>query len=169
MILLSNDGSPASRSTDFGVRYQDGILTLEYIASDSDLFCPYTRNNEPLYEGCVVEFFLAEKGDRGSYLEFEFSPCGAIFCGRIIYDGSPHLTLLDTDSVIDCSIDTTSDGYKVRANISVDFDIDAALFNAYRIERKDSSSPYELFALFPTKCATFHKPEFMQPLKDYLE
>ncbi len=168
MIFVRNDGAQAARRTDFDISYGDGALTVTYTADNSELFCPYSKDNEPLYEGCVVELFLAEKGDRDSYLEYEFSPCGAVFCGRITYDGAPHLELLPVESITHCDIEAYGSGYRVKARITVDIDIDCALFNAYRIECKEGDTEQELFALFPTKCATFHRPEFMRPLRQYL-
>lgn len=168
MELKNNDGSKASYFTSLQLEYRHGVLYVVFQAKNSHLYCPYNHDNMPLYEGCAVELFLAEKGEKNSYLEYEFSPNGAVFCGRINYDGKPNLTMLPTDG-ISCTASVKDNEYVINAAIDVDIDMEKALFNAYRIECSKKDEQQKLMALFPTERSTFHVPEKMRKLSDVLQ
>ena len=168
MELKNNDGSKASYPTSLQLEYRQGILHVVFEAKNSELYCPYNHDNQPLYEGCAVELFLAEKGDRNSYIEYEFSPNGAVFCGRIDYDKKPNLTMLPTDG-ISCTASVKGNEYIINAAIAVEMDKEKALFNAYRIECSKKDEPQKLMALYPTESKTFHVPERMRKISDVLQ
>lgn len=167
-LLSANSGGKADRRCVFRTGREEGGIYVIYEAQDSYFFTPYSKDNEPLYDGSVVELFLAEKGNACDYAEYEFAPNGAVFCGRINHDGKANLTLTDT-AAVKSTVTRIGGGYRVEAHIKTDIDFGKALFNAYRIERKCEGAPYELYALFPTECETFHVPDKMRLYSEYAE
>lgn len=63
--------------------WDNSRLYLAFQCRDRDLHSPYTRRDEPLYEGEVVEAFLQPGPDPRCYFEFEVSPAGVLFDARV--------------------------------------------------------------------------------------
>lgn len=83
--FFANDGGAADRKTTLEITCEEGGLRLKYCAEDSCFYSPFAKDNEPLYDGCAVEIFLAEDGDANAYTEYEFSPYGLRWKGRITH------------------------------------------------------------------------------------
>ena len=108
-----------------------------------------------------MEIFLAEDGDANAYTEYEFSPYGLRWKGRITHkNGKREGVLLDTGDV-ECLAVRTEKDYFVEAFIPTPYRRGVTRFNAFRIEREGADKPYLLYAVFPTLCETFHVPEKM--------
>ena len=59
--FFANDGGAADRKTTLEITCEEGGLRLKYCAEDSCFYSPFSKDNEPLYDGCAVEIFLAEE------------------------------------------------------------------------------------------------------------
>lgn len=161
----ANGGGEADRLTTLEITPEEGGLRLDYFAADSCFYSPFKQDNEPLYDGCAVELFLAEDGDAQNYTEYEFSPFGLRWKGRITHKNDEREgVLLDTRGV-ECLATRTERDYRVQAFIPTPYTLGVTRFNAFRIERTGADAPYLLYAAFPTLCETFHVPQKMQVLK----
>lgn len=80
--LSHGKGSPAAQ-TRVTALWDDRALYLAFECDDRDVHSPYTRRDEPLYNGEVVEAFLATGDDPRRYFEFEVSPANVLWDGRI--------------------------------------------------------------------------------------
>jgi hypothetical protein len=81
--LSHGKGSPA-RKTRAKALWDDRTLYLAFECDDRDVFSPYTRRDQPLYEGEVVEAFVATGDDPRRYFEFNVSPANVIFDARVV-------------------------------------------------------------------------------------
>jgi Carbohydrate-binding family 9 len=70
-------------------------LYLAFQCLDRDIFSPYKRRDQPLYEGEVVEAFLSPGPALRRYFEFEVSPANVIFDARIDNPGPPSPMTVD--------------------------------------------------------------------------
>ena len=134
--FFANDGGAADRKTTLEITCEEGGLRLKYCAEDSCFYSPFSEDNEPLYDGCAVEIFLAEDGDANAYTEYEFSPYGLRWKGRITHkNGKREGVLLDTSDV-ECVAVRTEKDYFVEAFIPTPYRRGVTRFNAFRIERE---------------------------------
>lgn len=155
--LKANGGGQADRLTTLEIKEEEGGLRLFYSAYDSCFYSPFKKNNDPLYDGCVVEIFFSPDGNENEYLEYEFSPEGLVWAGKISHEGGERKTrMLSPD--VQHSVKKEGNNYFVEAFIPVSYTAGKAKFNAFRIEREGEDSPYLLYAVFPTMCGTFHIP-----------
>lgn len=81
--LSHGKGSPAWQ-TRVKALWDDRALYLAFECDDRDIFSPYKRRDDALYNGEVVEAFLATGDDRRRYVELEVSPANVLFDARVV-------------------------------------------------------------------------------------
>ena len=154
MNYLSNNltGETVNKKTEFEIKNNDNILDVHFSCFDSYLFSFSDKDNGELYYGCVVEIFV-QLDDQDSYLEIEVSPNNKTFVASIL---NRNITFID-NSFVKSNVIIKDNNYFVDIRIDLNkFNPKKIKYNAFRIERKDDTSEYELFALSPTLCGTFH-------------
>jgi hypothetical protein len=85
--LSHGKGNPAGK-TRVKALWDDSALYLAFQCDDRDIFSPYTRRDQPLYRGEVVEAFIATGDDANRYFEFEVSPANVLFDARVFNPGN---------------------------------------------------------------------------------
>lgn len=155
--LRANSGEKADRLTTLEIKEEEGGLRLYYSAYDSSFYSPFKEDNEPIYDGCVVEIFFSPDGNENEYFEYEFSPGGLVWAGKIRHVNGRRLTEM-LDPCVPHEVRREGNNYFVEAFIPVEYAAGKSKFNAFRIERNGADSPYLLYAVFPTLCDTFHVP-----------
>lgn len=157
-ILKANSGQPTDRYTSVEIAPEEGGIRLKYTACDSCFYSPFQRDNDPLYDGCAVEIFFSSNGDVNEYVEYEFSPSGLVWAGRISHVGGERRTVM-LDTNVPHMVKKEGKDYFVEAFIPAEYKAGVSRFNAFRIEREGADAPYLLYAVFPTRCETFHVPQ----------
>jgi hypothetical protein len=84
--LSHGKGNPAGK-TRLKALWDDRALYLAFECDDRDVFSPYTRRDQPIYNGEVVEAFLATGDDPRRYFEFEVSPANVLFDAKLFNPG----------------------------------------------------------------------------------
>ena len=139
---------------------EDKKLIFNFEVEDDSIYSPYTKDNEDIYNGDVVEVFVSFNGDIHNYLEYEISPFGIKFLGLI---NNPTLdkgvlTKIDPNFIGEASL--TSIGYKAKIVVDLkEHDIKDIKFNAFAID-SDSNRPQKLYCLNPTEKRNFHRPNY---------
>ena len=149
------------------IKLEENALIFEYdIFQNNKVYSPFKKDNDPIYNGDVVEVFISFDNRNDDYLEYELSPTGLKFLGHISNPTleSPILTLIEPK--FDSIVELTNYGYK--ASISVDlppnFDINNVLLNCFNINTEEGTSQ-KLFAISPTMCGSFHKSKYFVKLE----
>lgn len=155
--LKANNGEKADRITALEIKKEEGGLRLFYSAYDSCFYSPFTKDNDPIYDGCAVEIFFSPDGNANEYYEYEFSPNGLVWAGKIRHENGERMTEM-IDPSIPHTVKKEGKNYFVEAFIPVKYAAGKSRFNAFRIEREGADKPYLLYAVFPTLCETFHVP-----------
>ena len=161
-------GQKAIYKTLLNIEKQDNVLVFEFYASHCSFYSASNKFNDPIYNGDVVEVFIKTK-ENNHYLEVELAPNGTLFIGDIFNDGKSRvLTMLENKGII---AETKKNNRDLMAKLIIPYkkynipeDIE---FNAFRIDTDDGKVNAHLFALNPTLCKTFHKPEAFVNLKNY--
>jgi hypothetical protein len=92
---LSGGKGAANAETRLKACWDTKHLYLAFQCLDRDVFSPYKRRDEPLYEGEVVEAFLSPGPALRRYFEFEVSPANVIFDARVDNPGPPGPMTVD--------------------------------------------------------------------------
>lgn len=157
-------GAAAELETTAEVCVSGGRLALLFRAEQVVSRPKYNEDNKPLYEGDVVEIFLA-LGENRRYLELEFNRNGAIFSAVVENDGEERtLTFVNGRKYINLSVESSETVWITRAEIdikwleSLGFSEDYAYGNLLR-EDFDEADNMSIYAASPTYAETFHKPE----------
>lgn len=172
-LVRATDGGPAEQPTTVRVAWTDAGLHVRFECADRHAWGTMTRRDDPIYQEEAVEVFLAPGGaDPVDYLEFEVSPHGVLWDGRV-HNPTSRRTDMVSDPGYDCP------GIRWAAGrLDARQDWWAGLFlpwegivpgtaappavwraNFYRIERP-AGEPPEFTAWSPTlvEPADFHKP-----------
>lgn len=163
MILKENTtGKKACYKTKFKFRKCCKYLCFTYIAHHSSLNSYSDKYNDELYKADVCELFI-RYGKENHYYEIEVAPNGATFLADIEnINGDFHGALIDK-CFIKTSAKIKKDTYIVRILIPKEYiKTNKIEFNAFRIETDGEKPEKHLFALHPTLCGSFHKPEFLK-------
>lgn len=149
-------------------RAADG-LRFSFECENSKRFSAYEDDNEPIYNGDVVEVFVCVGEDKSRYFEVEVAPNGAVFFAKIVNDGEGiSAEMLEKNFV--SSARATENGYDAEIflpNEAIGLkEGDSVFFNAYRIETDGGEPEKYLLALNPTLCGSFHKPSFFVALEE---
>ena len=78
--LATADGAPepVGRAT-ARMTWDDQNLYVFVQITDTDVFSPYTKQDEPLWKGDCVELFIDADGNRSGYVELQVNPNNAMF------------------------------------------------------------------------------------------
>lgn len=164
---LKDNLSGAELGDSFGFSVSDDGKTVcfDFSVCDSDIYCPFSKDNEKLYEADVVEIFISPDGNPEKYYELEVSPSGLRFLALIYNENGncvTHTTMIEP--FFDVTTELTAKGYDVRIFVKTryldGFDIAAARFNAYSIDYDAGGALKTYKSLNPTKAENFHLPEF---------
>jgi hypothetical protein len=83
-FLLADGSGPALQQTRVRVAWDDAALHVRFDCEDRDAWGTFERRDDPIYEEEAVEIFLAAgTADPIDYFEFEVSPRGVLWDGRI--------------------------------------------------------------------------------------
>lgn len=162
MLLKENiTGQKACYKTKFKYRRCYKYLYFSFKAYHSTFNSYSGKYNDELYKADVCELFI-KYGKENHYYEIEVAPNGATFLADIEnIDGNFKGTLIDK-----CFVKTKAkiakDHYIVRILVPRHYIKTKKIeFNAFRIETDGIKPEAHLFALHPTMCGSFHKPEFI--------
>ncbi len=75
----TNGKKMADSETDVMIAYDDKYLYVGWNVKDKDIFSPYKKNDDPIYNRDVVEIFIDADGDKDEYYELQVSPAGVKF------------------------------------------------------------------------------------------
>lgn len=159
-------GKKAKYQTTVNIKNKNQTLIFEFTSENSKLFNAYNGYNKPIYEGDVVEVFIASKKDFYSngiynYYEIEVAPNGSVFFAKISNINS-KFTINYLDNVLDTEVICGNNRYKTKISLPLDklnLNINEIVYNAYRIET-NGKTEINLMALNPTMCEYFHKPDY---------
>ena len=145
-------------------RFRLGEREAEFFfgVRDEDVISPFREDNEDIWQGDAVEVFLSTDGRLTRYFELEVSPFGVRFWGEVTFaEGEKRLKKLPPPFEAEAS--RTKEGYAVQIKLPLaamqGYDRRAVVLNAFRLDKK-ADGRQELYALNPTRCETFHKPEY---------
>lgn len=166
MFLKDINGGVAKFKTELITSSNKDYLIFQFKASDSALNSFSNIYNDDLWKGDVCEVFLAD-GKTDTYYEIEVAPNGTLFFGKIHYeeDGTRILTKLENQGVFARVFVVSDNSYEIYLAVSRKLFTNDIYFNAFRLETEGIEQEKNKFALFPTYCETFHKPEFFQKLE----
>ena len=129
---------------------------------DEDVISPFQEDNEDIWQGDAVEVFLSPDGKPTRYFELEVSPFGVRFWGEVTVDGGEK-RLKKLPPPFKAEVSRTQAGYAVQIKLPLaamrGYDRAAVTLNAFRLDKKQNGRQ-DLYALNPTGCTTFHKPEY---------
>jgi hypothetical protein len=110
-LVSTLDGGPAEQPTTVRAAWDEQALHVRFECWDRHAWGTMTRRDDPLYQEEAVEVFLAPLatlappapilGDPTVYLEFEVSPLGTLWDGRIHNPTSRRADLV-SDAAWDC-------------------------------------------------------------------
>ena len=128
---------------------------------DEDVISPFQEDNEDIWQGDAVEVFLSPDGNPEHYFELEVSPLGVRFWGEVTFSGGEkRLKKLPPPFRADAA--RTQEGYVVQIKLPLaamrGYDRAAVMLNAFRLDKK-ADDRQKLYALNPTLCESFHKPQ----------
>ena len=147
----------------FRFAYAEDALCFWFRVEDDEIVSPYTEDNEDIWQGDAVEVFLSPDGDRKRYLELEISPFGVRFYGKIVNEDGKTPVLTKQKPPFAANVRRTEFGYEVFASLPLaapdGFDRGKMVMNAFCLDKR-ANGGQRLFALNPTLCGSFHRPEF---------
>lgn len=163
-------GGEAVYKTSVDIYKTGDAVNFDFVCENSTRFAPFSGYNEAHYTGDVCEVFITTDKTRKNYFEIELAPNGAVFLTEVTYfgDGKFEGRFIEKNFVITAAT-PTKNGY--LASISVPLSAlgykegDEIIYNAYRIDTDGEKMDKHLFALNPTLCNKFHRPEKFLTLK----
>ena len=89
-------GGKTEIATKFSLAYDGSYLKIKITSEQGEGFdCPYSGENDPIWRGDAVEFFVSPYGDLFRYFELDVAPNGGTFFADIInpdgYSGYSHM------------------------------------------------------------------------------
>ena len=147
----------------FRLRFTEREAAFFFDVRDAEIVSPFREDNEDVWQGDAVEVFLSPDGSRARYFELEVSPLGVRFWGEVTFSGGKkQLKKLPPPFAAEAT--RTREGYAVQICLPLaalnGFDRRAVLLNAFCVDKR-ADGRQELYALNPTRCATFHKPQYL--------
>ena len=160
--LRENMTGAESEKCRFRCRFGEREAEFFFDVKDADLISPFKEDNEDVWQGDAVEVFLSPDGDLTRYYELEVSPFGVRFWGEIAFSESMRV-LKKLPPPFRAEVTRTEAGYAVHIRLPLaamqGYDRAAVMLNAFRLDKK-ADGGQELYALNPTRCDTFHKPQY---------
>ena len=86
------------------VLWDKDYLYVRFVCAATELYSPYKKHDEPIYNGDCVEVFLDVKGDAKQWMELEVSPRNITFDQITTLTAEP---LSDSDLVLDPALRAT--------------------------------------------------------------
>lgn len=160
--LRENITGAENEECSFCFRFGEREAEFFFDVKDEDVISPFQEDNEDIWQGDAVEVFLSPDGNPEHYFELEVSPFGVRFWGEVMFaEGEKRLKKLPPPFGAEAT--RTKDGYAVQIKLPLvamqGYDRNAVMLNAFRLDKK-ADGGQDLYALNPTRCETFHKPEY---------
>ena len=135
--------------------------------SDTEIVSPFREDNEDIWKGDAVEVFLSPDGDLSRYYELEVSPHGVRFWSVNRWSRGVR-TLEKLPPRFRAHTERTRQGYRAEIALPLSelsgFDREKMRLNAFCVDKRENGEQL-LYALFPTRCKTFHKPQFLTEIR----
>lgn len=159
--LRENVTGAGNGECSFCFRFGEREAEFFFGVRDEDVISPFQEDNEDIWQGDAVEVFLSPDGNREHYFELEVSPLGVRFWGEVTFSGGEkRLKKLPPPFRADAA--RTQEGYVVQIKLPLaamrGYDRAAVMLNAFRLDKK-ADGRQKLYALNPTLCESFHKPQ----------
>lgn len=151
---------------------QDGKITFIFNCVEDTPIIFGNKDNDKLYKGDVVEIMLT-LGNANRYLEVSVNPAELKYAAIVLNpDGEGSNLTIETldDNPIETDMFATDIGYVAKIIIPIDWlkelgwRAEASLINIYR-QDFNAEGDLRLYALSPTKSATFHKVDAFIPME----
>lgn len=86
LSLALGDGSKnlAPLPTQVLAQWDEKFLYVRFICGDKDVYSPFFKRDEPIYQGDCAEIFLDVVGDGRQVVELQLAPNGAVFDQQIL-------------------------------------------------------------------------------------
>ena len=92
---LADGSGPALQQTAVRLCCDAAALYVRFDCNDRDIWATFTQRDDPIYTEEVVEVFIAPGADDPTrYYEFEVSPAGVLFDGRVFNPTSTRADLV---------------------------------------------------------------------------
>ena len=159
--LRENVTGAGNGECSFCFRFGEREAEFFFGVRDEDVISPFQEDNEDIWQGDAVEVFLSPDGNPEHYFELEVSPFGVRFWGEVTFlGGEKRLKKLPPPFRADAA--RTQEGYVVQIKLPLaamrGYDRAAVMLNAFRLDKK-ADGRQKLYALNPTLCESFHKPQ----------
>ena len=165
--MRENVTGAESEKCRFRCRFGEREAEFFFDVKDEDVISPFQEDNEDVWRGDAVEVFLSPDGDLTRYYELEVSPFGVRLWGEIAFLESMRV-LKKLPPPFRAEVTRTKDGYAVHIRLPFaalkGFDRSAMKMNAFCPDRRTDGGQ-ELYALNPTRCGTFHKPQYFLKIR----
>ncbi len=154
-------GEPCAKKTTLKLsRDENNVIAVFTCTCGEEIETPYSRYNDPIYRGEVVEFFIGVRGD-DLYYEFDLAPNDTLFNAKILYtEKYGAFTKVIDERYVTHSVERFDGGYS--ATLTVPFfmlgaDDGEFVFNGYRISSENGEK--EIQAVSPVGKIDFHVPD----------
>lgn len=170
-LLSENTSGARSEECRFSCEFNKYAAHFSFEVKDEDVISPYRSDNEDIWQGDAVEVFLSPDGDRTRYFELEVSPFGVRFFGEIVNSDGKTPRLKKLPPMFEARAERTEEGYTVHIELPYG-ELGAVLpekmaFNAFRLDKKADGRQL-LYALSPTFCNSFHRPQYFVRAKEQI-
>ena len=170
-LLSENTSGARSEECRFSCEFNKYAAHFSFEVKDEDVISPYRSDNEDIWQGDAVEVFLSPDGDRTRYFELEVSPFGVRFFGEIVNSDGKTPRLKKLPPMFEARAERTGEGYTVHIELPYG-ELGAVLpekmaFNAFRLDKKADGRQL-LYALSPTFCNSFHRPQYFVRAKEQI-
>ena len=170
-FLSENTTGASNEECRFSCEFRKYAAHFSFEVKDEDIISPYLTDNEDIWQGDAVEVFLSPDGDRTRYFELEVSPFGVRFWGEVINRDGKTPRLKKLPPMFEASAERTDEGYNVHIELPY-WELGAVLpekmaFNAFRLDKKADGRQL-LYALSPTFCNSFHRPQYFVRAKEQI-
>ena len=173
MTCLLSENTTGARSEEcrFSCEFRKYAAHFSFEVKDEDIISPYLTDNEDIWQGDAVEVFLSPDGDLTRYFELEVSPFGVRFFGEIVNSDGKTPRLKKLPPMFEARAERTEEGYNVHIELPYG-ELGAVLpekmaFNAFRLDKKADGRQL-LYALSPTFCNSFHRPQYFVRAKEQI-
>ena len=170
-LLSENTSGESNEECRFSCGFGKYAAHFSFEVKDEDVISPYRSDNEDIWQGDAVEVFLSPDGDLTRYFELEVSPFGVRFFGEVINSDGKTPRLKKLPPMFEASAERTEEGYVVQIELPYG-ELGAVLpekmaFNAFRLDKKADGRQL-LYALSPTFCNSFHRPQYFVRAKEQI-
>ena len=170
-LLSENTSGESNEECRFSCGFGKYAAHFSFEVKDEDVISPYRSDNEDIWQGDAVEVFLSPDGDLTRYFELEVSPFGVRFFGEVINSDGKTPRLKKLPPMFEARAERTEEGYVVQIELPYG-ELGAVFpekmaFNAFRLDKKADGRQL-LYALSPTFCNSFHRPQYFVRAKEQI-